>query len=120
MIELLDSVSQPHFAVPEKNTTVRLDPTLRARAEDEARRRGWSVSSFGAWAIRQVIELEFLDTDNQHFVQELLANLGAPWSAFDVINALVGAARREVAKGRLRPMFWSGQIRTVAKTGEKQ
>jgi hypothetical protein len=103
------------FSLPEKPTTIRLTPDVAARFQDDAKRRGWSFNKFGCWLVGQIVELELLEPANREFVRELLAQLSGPWTALDVINALVTAARREISSGKLKPMFWSGQIKNVKK-----
>ena len=104
------------LSLPEKPATIRLAPDLLARTQDEAKRRGWSFNRFGAWILAQFIEMEFLDAENRAFVYELVAQLQGPWTALDVVNALVTAARKEITAGKIRPMFWSGQILKTKKS----
>lgn len=103
------------LSISEKPTTIRLSPEAAARFQDDAKRRGWSFNKFGCWLVAQIVELEMLEPANREFVNQLLAQLSGPWTALDVINALVTAARREISSGKLKPMFWSGQIRNVRK-----
>ncbi|MGH9021469.1 MAG: hypothetical protein ACRDV0_10760, partial [Acidimicrobiales bacterium] len=79
------------FSISEKPTIFRLPPELRAKAEDEASRREWKLGPFCAWALRQILSLEFLDADNRAFVERLRQELGGPWRPLDIVNALVGA-----------------------------
>ncbi len=103
------------MSLPEKPTTVRLASDLRAKAEDNARiwARGRTavLSPYLEWAIRQVIELEFLSAENRVFVNGIVGELGEPWTALTVINVLLASMRREVRSGRLRPLFWIGQTK---------
>jgi hypothetical protein len=104
------------FSLPEMPTTARLDPDLRALAQNQARARGYrSLSKFIEWCVRQALTLEFLTPDNRDFVHQVRQALGGPWQPLDVINALVASARKEIAAGRLRPAFWSGQFDSVMK-----
>jgi hypothetical protein len=104
------------FSLPQKPTTVHLEIELRAEVENEANARGKKLSGFLASIIQKTIRLEFLDPANRAFVLSVLHEVGGPWHALDVINALVTAARREIAAGRLRPAIWSGQIESVQKS----
>lgn len=103
-----------------KLVTVRLDPDLHARAYDEARRRKCGdgdplVGPFCAWCVRQIIKLDFLCPENRDFLNGMLHELGRPWHALDLLDVLVSTIRKEVRAGRLRPTFWSGQIKNPMK-----
>ncbi len=86
-----------------------MEPELRAGAEDLARERGWKLSPYLAWAVRQVVRLDFLSERNREFVLGIAHELGAPWGPLEVINVLIATIRRETAAGRMRLMFWIGQ-----------
>lgn len=100
-----------------KLVTVRLEPELHARAYDEARRRKCGdgdplVGPFCAWCVRQILKLDFLCEENREFLGGMLRELGRPWNALDLIDVLISTVRKEVRAGRLRPMFWTGQIKS--------
>ena len=109
--------------IPEKPTTVRLDPELRAKAEDAS--RAWSqsrrpsLSPFLEWAIRQVLDLDFLTSKNRDFILGIVRELGHPWTALTVVNALVGTLRTEVRAGRVRPLFYVAQRGRERKSASK-
>jgi len=103
-----------------KPLTVRLDPDLYAQAQDAAKqlnpREGDPLMGpFSAWCVRQIVLLTFLSEENREFLQGMLRELGQPWHALDLINALISAVRKEVRAGRLRPMFCSWQINSSKK-----
>jgi len=105
-----------------KLVTIRLHPELHARAFDEARRKKHGdgdplLGPFCAWCVRQIVNMEFLCTENREFLDGMLRELGRPWHAFDLVDTLISILRKEVRAGRLRPMFWSGQIRSSMKEG---
>jgi hypothetical protein len=105
-----------------KPMTVRLEPELYARAYDTAktmnRREGDPLMGpFCAWCVKQITLLSFLSEENREFLQGMLRELGRPWHALDLIDALISTVRKEVRAGRLRPTFWSGQINTSKKPG---
>lgn len=108
-----------------KRVTMPLDPEIHARAYDEARRQRRDsnaepkVGPFCAWCVRMMLTLEFLSTENREFLSGMLAELGAPWTTLDVLNVIVSTFRKEVRAGRLRPTFWTGQIKLSGKAGEK-
>jgi len=107
-----------------KRVTVPLEPELHARAYDAARLRGHSnsdpkVGPFCAWCVRQVLTLEFLSAENREFLSGMLNELGAPWTTLDLLNVIVATYRKQVREGRLRPTFWSGQIKISAKSGAR-
>jgi hypothetical protein len=107
-----------------KLVSVRLDPELHARAYDEARRRKCgdgdpTVGPFCSWCVRQILTLEFISTENREFLQGMLRELGRPWHALDLIDALLSIVRKEVRAGRLRPTFWIGQIKNPMKEGTR-
>lgn len=112
-MDLALAIGGPMFSLPEKPTTTRLRPHRRAEAEDAARRRGWSLSSFIAWCVDQVLGLEFLSVENRDFVVEQRTELGRPWSELDVIDRLLTHVRHLVREGKLRPSFTMRQGRTV-------
>ena len=103
-----------------KLVTVRLEPELHARAYDEARRRKCGdgdplVGPFCAWCVRQIIKLDFLSIENRDFLDGMLRELGRPWHALDLLDVLISTIRKEVRAGRLRPTFWTGQIKNPMK-----
>ncbi len=105
-----------------KLVSIRLHPELHARAFDEARRRKHGdgdplLGPFCAWCVRQIIGLEFLSLENREFLDGILRELGRPWHALDLIDVLVSIVRKEIRAGRIRPTFWTGQIRTSMKEG---
>ena len=107
-----------------KLVSMRLHPELHARAFDEARRRKHGdgdplLGPFCAWCVRQIIGLEFLSQENREFLDGMLRELGRPWHALDLIDVLVSIMRKEIRAGRLRPTFWSGQIRSSMKEGAR-
>ena len=107
-----------------KLVTIRLEPELHAQAYDEARRRKYGdgdplVGPFCTWCVRQVITLSFLSQENREFLEGMLRELGRPWNSLDLIDVLISTVRKEVRAGRLRPAFWTGQIKTSVKTGAR-
>jgi hypothetical protein len=124
MIALTQPASSPlplQMSIDDRKlVTVRLEPELHARAYDEARRRSSTdrdplVGPFCAWCVRQIIKLDFLSSENREFLDGMLRELGRPWNALDLIDVLVSTVRKEVRAGRLRPTFWTGQIKTSVK-----
>ena len=108
-MDLALAIRGPMFSLPEKPTTLRLRPDVRAAVEDAAARRGWSVNRFGGWALEQFVSLEFLEKANREFVLEILRQVGPPWDVFHVLNRLLAHARELVRAGRMRPTFWTAQ-----------
>jgi hypothetical protein len=107
-----------------KRVTVPLEAELHARAYDAARLRNGSntdpkVGPFCAWCVRQVLTLEFLSAENREFLSGMLSELGAPWTTLDLLNVIVSTYRKQVRTGKLRPTFWTGQIKFSAKNGAK-
>jgi len=105
-----------------KLVSVRLDPELHARAYDEARRRRCDdgdplVGPFCAWCVRQIVTLNFLSQENREFLEDMLRELGRPWQTLDLIDILISLVRKEVRAGRVRPTFWTGQVRNPMKEG---
>jgi len=107
-----------------KPVTVRLEAELHAQAFDEARRRNDSdtepkVGPFCAWCVRQILTLEFLLPENREFIGGILRELGRPWTLLDVLDTIVSTFRKEVRAGRVRPVFWSGQLESLKKNGAR-
>ena len=107
-----------------KPVTLRLPPELHAQAFDEARRRNDSdtepkVGPFCAWCVRQILTLEFLSPENREFIGGILRELGRPWTLLDVLDTIVSTFRKEVRAGRVRPVFWSGQLESLKKNGAR-
>lgn len=104
-----------------KPATVRLQPDLYAKAYDQARRLNLNrdgdplMGPFFAWCVRTVVTLNFLSEENREFLNGMLRQLGRPWDALSVIDVLISTVRKEVRAGRLRPTFWTGQIKTLKK-----
>jgi hypothetical protein len=98
---------------------LRLDPDLHAEAADEATLRQISQTRFGAWVFRQILRLEFLSLENREFIRVIAAELGRPFTALDVIDGLVSAARRATREGKLRPGFWPAQAIKLGFFGAK-
>ena len=107
-----------------KLVSIRLHPELHARAFDEARRRKHGdgdplLGPFCAWCVRQIVNLDFLSIENREFLHGMFTELGRPWTLLDLVDNAVTYYRKEVRAGRLRPMFWSGQIRSSMKEGAR-
>lgn len=107
-----------------KRVSVPLEPEMHARAYDEAKRRNDSnadpkVGPFCAWCVRQILTFEFLSIENREFLGGVLRELGRPWTLLDVLDAVISNFRKEVRAGRLRPTFWSGQIKSAEKSGAR-
>lgn len=107
-----------------KRVTVPLETEIHARAYDAAKLRSNSntdpkVGPFCAWCVRQVLTLEFLSAENRQFLSGMLSELGPPWTALDLLNVIVATYRKQVREGRLRPTFWTGQIKLSPKAGAK-
>jgi hypothetical protein len=106
-----------------KRVSVSLEPMLHAQAGEEARRRKTSNSDreelgpFCAWCVKQILSLEFLCEENREFLSGILAQLGRPWTMLDVLDAIVSTFRKEVRSGRLKPLFWTGQVGRSEKSG---
>src|ERR1700734_2124027 len=102
------------FSLPVKPTTVRMLPDLRAEAEDAAKKsKIKGLSEFLASLIQNSLRLEFLDPQNRAFVFSVVSEVGGPWGALEVINALITAVRQEFTAGRLRLGMWNGQVDSV-------
>ena len=107
-----------------KRVSVPLEPEMHARAYDAAKRRSDSnadpkVGPFCAWCVRQMLTFEFLSIENREFIEGMLRELGRPWNLLDVLDAIISTFRKEVRAGRLRPTFWSGQIKNAERRGAR-
>jgi len=90
-----------------RSTGFRAAPEKYARLEDEAARRGWSVQRLLDWLTDQVLDLAFLDVENRDFIRDVAANLGRPFTVFDVLNRCVSEVRQLATQGKLVLGAWT-------------
>lgn len=104
-----------------KPVTVRLESELYMAAWRDADRRKIGdgdprMGPFAAWCVRQIVKFDFLSPENREFLQGMLRELGPRWHTLDLIDVLITTVRKEMREGRVRPTFWSGQIKTPKKS----